>query len=68
MSGNHHYCTGYSASRMNTVLKYVILLDLLNCHIKFHAIRSAVVEKMMFEVVILGNFTDIPELKLSLPP
>ena len=35
---------------------------------KFAAIRSAVLEKMAFEVAIFGNFPDIPELKLSLPP
>ena len=34
---------------------------------KFAAIRSAVLEKMAFEVAIFGNFPDIPELKLSLP-
>ena len=34
----------------------------------FAAIRSAVLEKMTFEVAIFGNFPDIPELKLSLPP
>ena len=33
----------------------------------FAAIRSAVLEKMMFEVAIFGNIPDIPELKLSLP-
>ena len=33
----------------------------------FVAIRSAVHEKMTFEVAILGSFPDIPELKLSLP-
>ena len=33
----------------------------------FAAIRSAVLEKMTFEVAIFGNFPDIPELKLSLP-
>ena len=31
------------------------------------AIRSAVLEKMTFEVAIFGKFPDIPELKLSLP-
>ena len=34
----------------------------------FAAIRSAVIEKMTFEFAIFGNFPDIPELKLSLPP
>ena len=34
----------------------------------FAAIRSAVLEKMTFEVVIFGNYPDIPELKWSLPP
>ena len=53
---------------MNTVLKYVIRLDLLNCHANFDAIRSAVFEKMAFEVAIFGKFPDIPEIKLSLPP
>ena len=33
----------------------------------FAAIRSAVLEKMTFEVANFGNFQDIPELKLSLP-
>ena len=33
----------------------------------FAAIRSAVREKMTFEVAICGNFPDIPEVKLSLP-
>ena len=33
----------------------------------FAAIRSAVLEKMTFEVAIFANFPDIPELKLSLP-
>ena len=33
----------------------------------FAAVRSAVLEKMTFEVAIFGNFPDIPELKLSLP-
>ena len=32
----------------------------------FVAIRSAVLEKMTFEVAIFGSFPDIPELKLSL--
>ena len=35
---------------------------------KIAVIRSAVLEKMIFEVAIFGNFPDIPELKLSLPP
>ena len=57
---------------MNTVLKYVIWLDLVNCHAKF-AIRSAVLKKMAFEVAIFGNFQDISKLKffqikISLPP
>ena len=30
----------------------------------YAAIRSAFLEKMIFEVVIFGNFLDIPELKL----
>ena len=33
----------------------------------FAEIRTAVLEKMTFEVAIFGNFLDIPELKLSLP-
>ena len=33
----------------------------------FAAIRSAVLEKMTFEVAIFGSFPDIPELRLSLP-
>ena len=32
------------------------------------AIRSAVLEKMTFEDAIFGNFPDITDLKLSLPP
>ena len=48
---------------MNTVLKCVIGLDLLNCHAKIsRAIRSAVLEKMTFVVAIFGNFPDIPEI------
>ena len=47
---------------MNTVLKYVIWLDLVNCHAKF-AIRSAVLKKMAFEFAIFGNFQDISKLK-----
>ena len=34
----------------------------------FAAIRSAVLEKITFEVAIFGNFPDIPERKLSIPP
>ena len=54
---------------MNTVLKYVIELDLLNrlAKLNFAAIRSADLETMTFEVAIFGKFPDIPELKLSLP-
>ena len=52
---------------MNTYLKYVIGLDLLNWHAKFVAIRSAVLGKMTFEGSIFCNFPDIPEVKLSLP-
>ena len=33
-----------SASRMNTVLKYVIGLDLLNCHAKFRGDTRAVLK------------------------
>ena len=33
----------------------------------FAAIRSVVIEKMPFEVTIFCHFSDIPELKLSLP-
>ena len=33
----------------------------------FVAIRSAVLEKMTFEVAIFGNFPDIPELILIYP-
>ena len=32
----------------------------------FAAIRSAILEKMTFEVAIFGSFPDIPKLKLSL--
>ena len=32
----------------------------------FAAIRSAVLQKMMFEVTIFGNFPDIPQLKSEL--
>ena len=35
--------------------------------VNFVAIRSAVLEKMTFEVAIFGSFPDIPEWKLSLP-
>ena len=35
--------------------------------LNFAAIRSAVLEKMTFEVPIFGIFPDIPEQKLSLP-
>ena len=35
--------------------------------LNFAAIRSAVLEKMTFEVAIFGSFPDIPEQKLSLP-
>ena len=31
------------------------------------AVRSAVLEKMTFELAIFGHFPDIPELKLSHP-
>ena len=41
---------------MNTGLKYVIGLVLLNCHANFSAIRSAVLEKITFDVAIFGNF------------
>ena len=34
--------------------------------INFAAIRSAVLEKITFEVAIFGSFPDIPEQKLSL--
>ena len=33
----------------------------------FAALRSAILEKMMFELAIFGSFPDIPDLKLSLP-
>ena len=51
---------------MNTVLKYVIRLDLLNYHAKFRG-DTISREKMTLEVAIFSNFLDIPELKLSLP-
>ena len=35
--------------------------------LNFAAIRSAVLEKMTFEVAIFGSFPDIHERKLSLP-
>ena len=49
---------------MNTVLKYVIFYIVMQ---NFAAIRSAVPEKMTFEVANFGNFQDISELKYSLP-
>ena len=33
----------------------------------FALTRSAVLEKITFEVAIFDNFPDIPEMKLSLP-
>ena len=53
---------------MNTVLKYVIGLDLLNYHAKFRGDTISRSRENAFEVAIFGNFPDIPELKLSLPP
>ena len=53
---------------MNTVLKYVIGRDLLNCHAKF---RGDTISRSQGNDVWSGyfcNFPDIPELKLSLPP
>ena len=60
---------------MNTVLKYVIGLDLLNCRAKccgdtISRSRESKIEvprDVAFEVAIFGSFPDIPELKLSLP-
>ena len=40
-------------------------LIFLNVMQNFVAIRSAVLEKMMLELAIFGNFPDISELKLS---
>ena len=45
---------------MNTVLKYVIGLDLLNCHAKF---RGDTISRSR---EIFSSFPDIPERKLSL--
>ena len=55
-----------SATKMNIVLKYVIGLEFKTVMQNFAAIRSAVLEKMTFEVAFFGNFPDISELKLSL--
>ena len=52
---------------MNTVLKYVIGLDLLNCHAKFPGDTISRSLENYVEVAIFGNFPDIPELKMSLP-
>ena len=57
----------YRIKPMSATLKYVIWIDLLNCQ-NFVAIRSAVLEKMTFEVAMFGYFPDIPNLKFSLPP
>ena len=49
---------------MNTVLKYVIGLDLLSCHAKF---RGDIISRSRENgVAIFGNFPDIAKLKL--PP
>ena len=45
---------------MNTFLKYVIGLDLLNCHANFAAIRSAVLEKMSLKLLFLVVFWIFP--------
>ena len=42
---------------MNTVLKYVIGLDLLNCHEKFRGDMISRFEKMTFVVAIFGTFS-----------
>ena len=43
---------------MNTSFKYVIRLDLLTLMQTFVAIQSAVLKKMMLEIVIFGNFRE----------
>ena len=53
---------------MNTILKYVIGLDLLNCHAKC---RSDTISRSLeneFEVATFGNFPENFELQLSLSP
>ena len=54
--------------RLMAVLKYVVGLDPQTCIAHFDAIRSAVLEKITFEVAMFGIFTDVSELKVSLPP
>ena len=49
---------------MNTVFKYVIEIDLLNCHAKF----CSILEKMTVEVAIFGNFPDLTELIHAICP
>ena len=41
-------------------------LDLLNYHAQFHG-NIAILAELTFEIANFGNFTDIPNLKLSLP-
>ena len=55
-----HNAMGEQTVNFDTVLQYVIRLNLLNCHAKFHC---DTIEKMTLEVAIFGNFPDIPELK-----
>ena len=52
---------------MNTVLKYVIGLDLLNCHAKFRGDTISRSRKNDVWSCFFGSFPDIPERKLSLP-
>ena len=49
---------------MNTILKSVMGLDLLNCHAEF---RGDMISRFRENLLFFGSFPDIPELKLSLP-
>ena len=51
---------------MNTVLNYVIGLDLLHCHAKFRGDTNSRSREnnVNFKVAIFGYFLDILELKL----
>ena len=52
---------------MNTVLNMSFGLIFWIVMHNFAAIRSAVLEKITFEVAVFGEIPDIPELKLLLP-
>ena len=41
---------------MNTVMKYVIRLDLLNCNVKFRGYTICRSREMTLEIAIGGNF------------